>query len=58
MDEQRLWHQLSRHRDDTVLITVTVPGERLEIDVFENGHVGFPGSREARESAWAERALA
>ena len=26
---------------DSVMITVTIVGERLEIDVFEDGHVEF-----------------
>ena len=30
---------LARHRDDSVMITVTLVGERIEIDVFEDGHV-------------------
>lgn len=41
LDEQRLWYRMDRHRADTVMITVTVVGERLEIDVFEDGHVEF-----------------
>ena len=30
---------LSRNRPDTVLVTLTVVGERVEIDVFEDGHM-------------------
>jgi len=30
---------LSRSRPDTVLVTLTVVGERIEIDVFEDGHM-------------------
>lgn len=41
LEEQELWFRVDRHRDDTVMITVTVVGERLEIDVFEDGHVEF-----------------
>lgn len=41
LDEQRLYYRVDRHRDCTVMITVTVVGERLEIDVFEDGHVEF-----------------
>jgi hypothetical protein len=32
---------LSRQRDDAVMITVTLVGERLEIDVFEDGHIEY-----------------
>lgn len=41
LDEQRLWYRVDRHREDSVMIAVTVVGERLEIDVFEDGHVEF-----------------
>lgn len=41
LDEQRLYYRVDRHRDDSVMITVTVVGERLEIDVFEDEHVEF-----------------
>ena len=41
LDEQRLWHRIERHREDCLTIAVTAVGERLEIDVFEDGHVEF-----------------
>ena len=41
LDGQRLWYRLDRHRRDTVMITVTVAGERLEIDVFDGAHKDF-----------------
>ena len=41
LEDEGLWFRVDRHRDDTVMITVTVVGERLEIDVFEDGHVEF-----------------
>jgi hypothetical protein len=41
IEKERLWFRLDRCRDDSVMITVTVVGERLEIDVFEDGHVEF-----------------
>jgi len=37
---------LARDRDDTVRVNVTLVGERVEIDVFEDGHMEvsrFPG---------------
>ena len=40
---------VSRHRPDTVLVTMTLVGERVEIDVFEDGHMEvsrFPGSED------------
>lgn len=30
---------LGRHRPDTVLVTLTLVGERVEVDVFEDGHM-------------------
>jgi hypothetical protein len=30
---------LSRNRSDSLLVTLTLVGERVEIDVFEDGHM-------------------
>ncbi|MGH8444008.1 MAG: hypothetical protein ACREVL_02020 [Solimonas sp.] len=30
---------LGRHRPDTVLVMLTLVGERVEVDVFEDGHM-------------------
>lgn len=38
---------LSRNREDTVLVTLTLVGERVEVDVFDDGHMEvsrFPGT--------------
>ena len=44
------WHYtLSRHRPDTILVSVTFVGERVEIDVFEDGKMEvsrFTGNEE------------
>ncbi len=40
---------INRYRPDTVLVTMTLVGERVEIDVFEDGHMEvsrFPGSED------------
>lgn len=39
LDVGRHHYTLSRHRPDSVLVTVTFVGERAEIDVFEDGHM-------------------
>lgn len=39
LDEARHHYTLSRHRPDSVLVTVTFVGERTEIDVFQDGHM-------------------
>jgi hypothetical protein len=30
---------LQRHRPETILVTITLVGERVEVDVFEDGHM-------------------
>ena len=44
------WHYaLSRHRPDSVLVSITFVGERVEVDVFEDGHMEvsrFKGSED------------
>ncbi|MGU7784302.1 hypothetical protein [Burkholderia sp. PU8-34] len=39
LDDRGLFYTLGRHRPDTILISITVPGERIEIDVFDDGHM-------------------
>lgn len=39
LDDRHLFYTLGRHRPDTILISITVPGERIEIDVFDDGHM-------------------
>jgi hypothetical protein len=41
LERERLHFRIDRHRPDTVMITVTVVGERLEIDVFDDGHIEY-----------------
>jgi hypothetical protein len=38
---------LGRFREETILVTLTLVGERVEVDVFEDGHLEvsrFPAS--------------
>jgi len=40
---------LGRPRKETILVTLTLVGERVEVDVFEDGHMEvsrFPGSED------------
>lgn len=40
---------LGRHREDSVLVSLTLVGERVEVDVFEDGHMEvsrFQGSED------------
>lgn len=39
LDSARIHYTLSRHRDDTVLVSMTLVGERVEVDVFEDGNM-------------------
>ncbi len=39
LESARIPFTLARYRPDTVLVAITIPGERIEIDVFEDGHV-------------------
>ena len=41
LEEQRLWYRIDRDRTDSIRLSVTSVGERLEIDVFEDEHVEF-----------------
>lgn len=34
-------YSLSRHRSDTIMVSVTLVGKRIEIDVFEDNHVEY-----------------
>jgi hypothetical protein len=40
---------LARNREDSILVTLTLVGERIEVDVFDDGHMEvsrFPGSED------------
>jgi hypothetical protein len=39
LDETHIYYTLSRHRDDTVMVTITLVGERVEAEVFDDGHM-------------------
>lgn len=39
LDEAKVHYFIGRYRSDTIDITATVVGERVEITVFENDHV-------------------
>ena len=39
LDAARMHYYLERDRPDTITITVSVVGERIEIDVFEDDHI-------------------
>ena len=39
LDKARLSYTISRHRDNTVCVNLSFVGERVEIDVFDDGHM-------------------
>ena len=39
LDKAKYFYTLSRHRSDTVQVDVTFVGERVEVDVFSDGHM-------------------
>lgn len=41
LDADKISHRLSHPREDAVMIEAAVPGERWEIEVFEDGHIEF-----------------
>jgi len=49
LEAARIHFTLARHREDTVLVTMTLVGERVEVDVFADGQMEvsrFPGSED------------
>ena len=39
LEQAHIHFTLGRYRDDTVLVTLTLVGERVEIDVFADGQM-------------------
>ena len=39
LDKEKIFYTINRDRDDTVCVSVTFVGERVEIDVFDDGHM-------------------
>jgi hypothetical protein len=41
LEADKLDYRLSHPRPETIMIEIAVPGERWEVEVFEDGHVEF-----------------
>jgi hypothetical protein len=39
LNQSKIYHELSQHRDDALMITISVPGERWEIEFLRNGEI-------------------
>ncbi|WP_423763293.1 hypothetical protein [Burkholderia sp. NLJ2] len=53
-DTAKIYYTLSRNRSDSVLVSITVVGMRVDVDVFRDGHIEvctFTGSEEPSDAA-------
>jgi hypothetical protein len=39
LEAAKIHFVLGRYRDDTITVSMTLVGERVEVDVFEDGHM-------------------
>jgi hypothetical protein len=39
LKERNIFYKLSQIRPDTIMVEIAVPGERWEIEFFEDGHL-------------------
>jgi hypothetical protein len=49
LEAAKIYFTLARHREDSILVSLTLVGERVEIDVFDDGHMEvsrFSGSED------------
>ncbi|RQR44184.1 MULTISPECIES: hypothetical protein [unclassified Burkholderia] len=54
LESAKIHYTLSRNRPDTVLVSITVVGMRVEVDVFRDGHTEvciFRGTEEPTDDA-------
>ena len=40
-EQQKIQYRLGHHREEAVMIEAAVPGERWEVEVFDDGHIEF-----------------
>ncbi|NEU11562.1 hypothetical protein G3T14_05400 [Methylobacterium sp. BTF04] len=41
LEQEGVHYRLDCHRDDSIMITASLVGERIEIDVFEDGRIEY-----------------
>ncbi len=51
LNAARIHHSITSIRDDAIMIDAALPGERWEIEVFEDGHVEIERYRSDGEIA-------
>ncbi|MEH2275651.1 MAG: hypothetical protein V7K40_12915 [Nostoc sp.] len=39
LEQEKISYTLAHHRDETIMVNVAVPGERWEVEFFEDGSV-------------------
>jgi hypothetical protein len=57
LERERIHFTLQRQRPDTILVTIALVGERVEVDVFEDGHMEVSRFK-GNESTVGDRDLA
>lgn len=60
LEAAKIHFTIGRYRPDTVLVTLTLVGERVEVDVFDDGHMEvarFAGSEAVVDDAELLEAL-
>jgi hypothetical protein len=57
LERERIQFTLQRQRPDTILVTIALVGERVEVDVFEDGHMEVSRFK-GNESTVGDRDLA
>ena len=57
LENRKIHFELGRHREDTVMVKVAVPGERWEVEFFEDGAIDVETFRSIGEGLEGEEAL-
>ena len=39
LESAKIHFTLARHREDSILVSMTLVGQRIEVDVFDDGHM-------------------
>jgi hypothetical protein len=48
LEQRKIYFELARHRSETIMVCVDVPGERWEVEFFANGEVEIEIFRSAK----------
>lgn len=39
LENKKIYYRLNKTRDDSIMVEVAVPGQRWEVEFFDDGHV-------------------